>query len=367
MPVEQPKSVVLVTGGTGLVGYAIQHIIDTEPVGSRFGRREGEAWFFLSSKDADLRDPEQTKRIFNKYRPTYVIHLAALVGGLYNNMLFKHSFLRDNMLINDNVLNYSHEFGVSKVISCLSTCIFPDGVTYPLDESKIHLGPPHESNFGYAYAKRMVDVANRAYHEEHGSNFTSAIPTNVFGPNDNFHLEESHVIPALIHKCLQAKRNNTPFTVFGSGRPLRQFIYSYDIAKLFVWQLREYNETEPVILSVGEDEEVSIKEVADAVVAAVGFEGEYGFDPSRADGQYRKPASNRKLISLLGGKFEFTPFEVALRETVNWLLDHYDTDARIGRRTQVNNGVHNGAANGHKKNGTAVDVERVETIETDHE
>jgi len=331
MPTEHPHSVILVTGGTGLVGYAIQHVIETEPVGSRFGKREGEKWVFIGSKDADLRDLAQTKRLFDKYKPTHVIHLAALVGGLYRNMRYKLSFLRDNMLINDNVLQSAHETGVIKVISCLSTCVFPDKVAYPLDESKIHLGPPHESNYGYAHAKRMVDIANRAYHDEHGRNFTSAIPTNVFGPNDNFDLEDSHVIPALVHKCLLAKRNNTPFVVFGSGKPLRQFIYSYDLAKLFIWQLREYDEIDPVILSVGEDEEVSIKQVADAIVAAVGFNGEYKFDPSRADGQFRKPASNQKLLSLLGGKFPFTPFEEALRDTVQWLVEHYDSDARIGR------------------------------------
>jgi len=342
MSIKQPQSVVLVTGGSGLVGSAIQHVLDTEPVGSRFGRREGETWVFATSKDGDLRDPEQTKRLFEKYKPTHVIHLAALVGGLYRNMRYKLSFLRDNSLINDNVLHCAHEIGVSKVISCLSTCIFPDQVTYPLDESKIHLGPPHESNYGYAHAKRMVDIANRAYHDEHGRNFTSAIPTNVFGPNDNFDLEDSHVIPALIHKCIMAKRNNTPFIVFGSGRPLRQFIYSYDLAKLFIWQLHEYNDIEPVILSVGEDEEVSIKQVADAVVAAVGFEGEYKFDTSRADGQFRKPASNKKLLSLLGGKFEFTPFEVALRDTVQWLVEHYDTDARVGHTNARRKGTDGG-------------------------
>ncbi|KAI0293924.1 hypothetical protein BC826DRAFT_1013252 [Russula brevipes] len=352
MAIEQPQPVILVTGGTGLVGHAIQHVIETEPEGSKFGRRSGETWVFIGTKDADLRDPEQAAKVFDKYKPTHVIHLAALVGGLYRNMRYKLSFLRDNMLINDNVLLCAHKTGVSKVISCLSTCVFPDEVTYPLDESKIHLGPPHESNYGYAHAKRMVDIANRAYHDEHGSNFTSAIPTNVFGPNDNFDLEDSHVVPALIHKCLQAKRNNTPFVVFGSGRPLRQFIYSYDLAKLFIWQLREYNDIEPVILSVGEDEEVSIKQVADAIVAAVGFEGEYRFDPSRADGQFRKPASNQRLLSLLGGKFEFTPFEVALRDTVQWLVEHYDTDARIGRanpRTNGTNVVQNGGANGCKR------------------
>jgi GDP-L-fucose synthase len=331
MAIETSHSVILVTGGTGLVGYAIQHVINSEPLGSRFGRRPGETWVFIGSKDADLRDLEQARMIFDKYKPTHVIHLAALVGGLYRNMRYKLSFLRDNTLINDNVLRCAHEIGVDKLISCLSTCVFPDNVTYPLDETKIHLGPPHESNYGYAYAKRMIDIANRAYHDEHDSNFTSAIPTNVFGPNDNFDLEDSHVIPALIHKCLRAKRDNTPFVVFGTGKPLRQFIYSFDLAKLFIWQLREYDDVEPVILSVGEDEEVSIKQVTDAIVAAVGFEGEYRFDPSRADGQFRKPASNQKLLSLLGDKFEFTPFDVALRDTVQWLVEHYDKDARIGQ------------------------------------
>ncbi|KAI0305358.1 GDP-L-fucose synthetase [Multifurca ochricompacta] len=355
MAIENTHSVILVTGGTGLVGYAMQHVIETEPLGSRFGRRPGETWVFIGTKDADLRDLEQARRIFDKHKPTHVVHLAALVGGLYRNMRHKLTFLRDNTLINDNVLRCAHETGVSKVVSCLSTCVFPDKVTYPLDESKIHLGPPHESNYGYAYAKRMIDIANRAYHDEHGCNFTSAIPTNVFGPNDNFDLDDSHVIPALIHKCLQAKRHDTPFVVLGSGKPLRQFIYSLDLAKLFIWQLREYDDVEPVILSVGEDEEVSIKQVADAIVAAIGFKGEYRFDPSRADGQFRKPASNQKLLSLLGNKFEFTPFEVALRETVQWFVEHYETDARVGRLNARKNGTNGIHAHGFKREGVEMD------------
>jgi len=277
----------------------------------------------------------EADRLFEKYKPTHVIHLAALVGGLFKNMKYKLSFLRDNILINDNVLNTSHKTNVSKVISCLSTCVFPDKVTYPLDETKIHDGPPHESNFGYAHAKRMVDVQNHAYKDQYGSNFTSAIPTNVFGPHDNFDLEDSHVIPGLIHKCYLAKKNGTPFVVSGTGKPLRQFIYSYDLAKLFIWMLREYDDVEPVILSVGEDEEVSIKDVADAIVKALGFDGQYKFDTTRADGQFRKPASNKKLLTLIssgdsrGESFQFTPFDEALEHTVGWFLQNYDT-ARTG-------------------------------------
>ncbi|EPQ51940.1 NAD P-binding protein [Gloeophyllum trabeum ATCC 11539] len=322
--------VILVTGGTGLVGKGIQYVIETEPEGSRFGKKPGEKWIFASSSEADLRDAAQTKKLFEKYKPTHVIHLAAIVGGLFANMRAKSTFLRDNLLINDNVLHTSYETNVKKVISCLSTCVYPDKVTYPLDETKIHLGPPHESNFGYAHAKRLVDVQNHAYKEQYGCNFTSAIPTNVFGPYDNYDLEDAHVIPALIHKCYLAKKNNRPFIVGGSGKPLRQFIYSRDLAKQFIWMLREYNDVEPVILSVGENEEVTIKEVADAIVKAVGFQGEYKFDPSRPDGQFRKPASNEKLLKLMGG-FQFTPFEKALDESVKWFLDNYNT-ARVGKR-----------------------------------
>ncbi|EIM87487.1 GDP-L-fucose synthetase [Stereum hirsutum FP-91666 SS1] len=332
------NAVILVTGGTGLVGRAIQHIVESEPANSRFGKRDGETWVFASSKEGDLRDPEATKKLFEKYKPTHVIHLAALVGGLFKNMKYKLTFYRDNTLINDNILWTSHVTGVQKVISCLSTCVFPDKVSYPLDENKIHLGLPHESNFGYAHSKRMVDVANRAYKDQFGSNFTSAIPTNVFGPYDNFDLEDSHVIPALIHKCYLAKQNNTPFVVAGTGKPLRQFIYSHDLAKLFIWQLREYDEVDPVIFSVGEDEEVSIKDVTDAIVKTMDFKGQYTFDTSKADGQFRKPASNARLLSLInepsksGGKtFAFTPFDVALKQTVEWFVANYETEARTGK------------------------------------
>jgi GDP-L-fucose synthase len=327
------ETVILVTGGTGLIGQAIKYVIETEREVSRFGKKPGEKWIFASSSEADLRDQAQTQKLFEKYKPTHVIHLAALVGGLFKNMKYKLTFYRDNTLINDNILHTAHLTQTSKVISCLSTCVFPDKVAYPLDETKIHLGLPHESNFGYAHAKRMVDVANHAYKDQYGSNFTSAIPTNVFGPHDNFDLEDSHVIPALIHKCYLAKKNGTPFVVAGSGKPLRQFIYSRDLAKLFIWQLREYDDVEPVILSVGEDEEVTIKQVADAIVKAMDFKGDYSFDTSKADGQYRKPASNKKLLDLIGG-FEFTPFDKALDETVKWFLENYET-ARTGKNKKT--------------------------------
>ncbi|KAL7418910.1 hypothetical protein Q5752_006594 [Cryptotrichosporon argae] len=331
-----PKTVILVTGGSGLVGSAIRHVIDTEPVGSRFGMREGEDWVFMSSKDVDLRDKAATLAYFAKMRPTYIIHLAAVVGGLFANMAASLNFLRDNMLINDAVLHSAHECDVKKVVSCLSTCIFPDTVEYPLTEGKVHLGPPHESNFGYAYAKRMVDVQNRAYFKQFSRQYTSVIPTNVFGPGDNYDLESAHVIPALIHRCYLAKRAGTPFVVSGTGKPLRQFIYSRDLAKLIIWTLRSYDEVAPVILSPSEDDELSIKQVADSVVAAVGLETEYTFDSTRADGQFRKPASNAKLLQLIkeDGGFEFTPFQRAMKESVHWFIANVESGARVRRQAQ---------------------------------
>lgn len=280
-------------------------------------------WIFASSKDADLRDKESTRALFAKHRPTHVIHLAALVGGLFKNIKYKVEFFRENILINDNVLECSREFGVTKLISCLSTCIFPDKTTYPIDESMIHNGPPHTSNEGYAYAKRLIDVMNRCYKEEYGCNYTSIIPTNVFGPHDNYNIDDGHVIPGLIHKTYLAKKNGTDLTIWGSGRPLRQFIYSRDLAKLTLWVMRNYDSSDPIILSVGEEDEVSIEHVARQIARAMNFEGNIVFDTSKSDGQFKKTASNQKLKSLYPD-FQFTPIEEAIQASCTWFMDNYE-------------------------------------------
>lgn len=308
---------ILVTGGSGLVGRAIQKVV-ADGAGL-----PGEEWVFVSSKDADLTDAAQTQALFQKVQPTHVIHLAAMVGGLFRNIKYNLDFWRKNVHINDNVLHSAFEVGTRKVVSCLSTCIFPDKTTYPIDETMIHNGPPHSSNFGYSYAKRMIDVQNRAYFQQHGCTFTSVIPTNVFGPYDNFNIEDGHVLPGLIHKVHLAKSSGSALTVWGSGKPRRQFIYSLDLARLFIWVLREYNEVEPIILSVGEEDEVSIKEAAEAVVEAMDFSGEVTFDSTKSDGQYKKTASNGKLRSYLPD-FCFTPFKQAVKETCAWFTENYE-------------------------------------------
>uniref|UniRef100_G3PGT5 GDP-L-fucose synthase n=1 Tax=Gasterosteus aculeatus aculeatus TaxID=481459 RepID=G3PGT5_GASAC len=293
-------------GGSGLVGKAIEHVVQQEG-----GKLEGEEWIFLSSKQADLVDVEQTRAVFEKYRPTHVIHLAAKVGGLYLHMRENLQFLRDNIKINDNVLQTAHESGVTKVVSCLSSCIFPDKTTYPIDETMIHNGSPHDSNFGYSHAKRMIDVQNRAYFQQYGRCYTAVIPTNVFGPHDNFNIENGHVLSALINKTYKAKT------------PRRQFIYSLDLARLIIWALRRYEEVAPIILSVGEKDEISIKEAVDMIAKALDFKGEIHFDTTMSDGQMKKTASNGKLRRLLPD-FSFTPLNEAIKMTCDWFENNYN-------------------------------------------
>lgn len=312
---------ILITGGSGLVGQAIRNVVAAERAA---GQHLHERFVFLSSKDGDLRDWEACKAIFAKYKPTHVIHLAAFVGGLYRNMKYPVEFWQYNIAMNENILKLSHEYKVQKLVSCLSTCIFPDKTTFPIDETMIHNGPPHHSNEAYAYAKRMIDVQNRVYNSQYGCKFTSVIPTNVYGAHDNYHLEDSHVIPGLVHKVYLAKKNGTPLTVWGSGTPLRQFIYSIDLAKLFLWVLRSYEQPSPIILSVDEKDEITIKQLVELIVDAMEFKGEVIFDSTKADGQYKKTASNDKLRKL-NPEFKFTPIAQGIKESVQWFVENYET------------------------------------------
>ncbi|CAD2218855.1 RmlD substrate binding domain/NAD dependent epimerase/dehydratase family/GDP-mannose 4,6 dehydratase/Polysaccharide biosynthesis protein, putative [Angomonas deanei] len=311
------SKVVLVTGASGLVGHGIQAVNARSP-------RDDEKWVYASSRDADLTDYESTRAMFDKYKPTHVIHLAAQVGGLFKNLAKPVEMWGDNVKINDNVMRCSHELGVAKLVSCLSTCIFPDKTTYPINERMLHDGAPHSSNEPYAYAKRMQDVLSRAYRREYGSNFISIIPTNIYGPHDNYHLEDGHVVPALIHKFYLAKKENKPVTVFGTGKPLRQFIYSEDLAELLLWAMRKYEEEGPIILSVGEEDEVSIGDVVSMISKAIGFEGEIIYDSTKADGQFKKTADNSKLRTYLPD-YKFTPMEEGIKKSVEWLVENYDS------------------------------------------
>ena len=303
---------ILITGGNGLVGHAFQKI--------QYNYKY--KFIFLSRKDGDLSIFHKCKQIFEKYTPDFVIHLAANVGGLYKNINFKVDMFESNMQINLNVLKCCHLFNVEKVISCLSTCIFPDNTEYPISESQLHSGPPHNSNDAYAYAKRMLDIHSRAYFQQYNKKFISVIPTNIYGEYDNYHLEDAHVIPALIHKCYLSKKEGKDFIVFGSGKPLRQFIYSVDLAKLILWCLENYDDITPIILSPNEEDEVSIGEVASQIAKCFDYEDRMIFDTSRSDGQYKKTSSNQKLIAL-HGKYNFISLAEGISKSVNWFQKNY--------------------------------------------
>ena len=294
---------VLVTGGYGMVGSAMESQIK------------------LSRETCDLTNPKQTNKLFQLVKPDGVIHCAGKVGGIGGNSNYKGEYFYDNLMINTNVIEASRKAGVKNLVAFLSTCVFPDKVKYPLTVDQIQLGEPHESNYPYAYAKRMADVQIRAYREQYGINYTSIIPSNIYGPNDNFSLEHGHVMPMLIHKLYLAKKNKTDFTVWGSGKPLREFIYSKDIAKIAEWALFNYEGTDPLIISG--DEEISIKDLVGLLVDEFKFKGKVIFDKTKPDGQLRKPSDNSKIKELMPD-FEYTPFEQGIKETVNWFIENYD-------------------------------------------
>ena len=303
---------IIITGGSGLVGTAIREI------SHKYSEYE---FVYISTREFDLRSMEKTREMFELYKPNYVIHLAACVGGLFKNMSDKVKMLEDNLMINFNVVKCSHEYKVEKLIACLSTCIFPDNTSYPINETMLHNGPPHTSNDAYAYAKRMLHIQCKAYRDTYGDNFVCVIPTNVYGPNDNFNLLEGHVIPSLIHQCYLAVHDGGVFVVKGSGKPLRQFIYSEDLAELIMWVLRNYDD-ELLILSVPEINEVSISDIAKLIAKHIGYNDRIIYDERYSDGQYKKTADNR-LLQELYGIYNFKNIDEGIRKTVEWFVLNY--------------------------------------------
>ena len=295
---------VLITGGGGMVGSAMESPLK------------------LTRDYCDLLNRKQTNRFFSAVKPDGVIHCAGKVGGIGGNSNYKGQYFYENILINTNVIEAARQAGVQNLVSFLSTCVFPDKVSYPLTVDQVHQGDPHDSNYPYAYAKRMADIQIRAYREQYNINYTSIIPSNIYGPNDNFSLEHGHVMPMFIHKLYLAKKNKTDFVVWGSGKPLREFIYSKDIAKIAEWVLFNYKGTDPLIVSG--DEEISIKDLVGILVDEFKFKGKVKFDKTKPDGQLRKPSDN-SVIKELMPDFEYTPFEKGIKETVSWFIENYES------------------------------------------
>lgn len=311
---------VLVTGGSGLLGSAFKR-----QTSKKFA--EVADFHFSSSRECNLLDAAAVRALLRSLQPTHVIHLAADVGGMYKNMKQQFSMFSNNVRMNMNVIEAAHAEGVQHLVACLSTCVFPDEIARtgrPLKEEDLHLGPPHDSNYGYAYAKRMVDVACRALREQHDRNYFCITPTNLYGANDNFNLEDAHVMPALIHKAYLAKQKGQKLMVFGTGSPLRQFLLADDCAYFTLFCLLEYKgkPLDSVIVSVPEGEEISIAHAANSIAAFFGVETFY--DKTKADGQPRKTASNERMVEIYGGPFPYTPFQEALKQTMEWFVENYE-------------------------------------------
>ena len=298
---------ILVTGGTGMIGNALSGILPNAD--------------YVSSKDYNLLDQNQAEKMFMDRNPDYVIHLAARVGGVKANHDNLGSFFVENIRINTNVLDFARKYNVKKVISLLSTCVYPNNVEYPLTEDQINNGEPHYTNFAYAYAKRMLDVQSRAFRKQYGCNFVTAIPNNLFGAHDYFDLEDSHVIPAIIRKIYEAKIDGTTPIFWGDGMPKREFTYSKDLAKILLFLLDNYDEEHPI--NIGNTEEYSIFQVVELVSEILDYNGEVVWDEAKLSGQFRKPSSNKKLIELGWKKELYTEFKKALKSTCKWFIMNY--------------------------------------------
>jgi GDP-L-fucose synthase len=303
---------ILITGSQGMLGKSLINFID--PVKYKI---------FGVDLPIDLRDRNKTKEVFNYICPDYVIHTAAKVGGVKANSENLNEFYRDNVLINMNVLDCSHETGVKKVISLLSTCVYPDKVNYPLTEEQIHNGQPHKSNYAYAYAKRMLDIQSQIYREQYGCNFISLIPNNLFGPEDNFDLNNSHVIPSIIRKIYEAKYFKNDVELWGDGKQLREFTFVDDLAKILLLVLENYNELHS--LNVGNTNEISILEISEKICKMLNFSGNIKWN-NKDKGQEKKPSSNEKFLMFLKQNninFKYTKFDEALEKTCNWFEKNY--------------------------------------------
>lgn len=295
---------ILITGGNGLVGSEMN-----------FGKQ-------ISRSDVDLTDNKKTIEYICDIKPKWVINCAGLVGGVQANMLNKADFFHQNLMITLNVLQACHLANVPNLITFMSTCIFPDKYASGtrLTEEMVHDGDPHFSNNAYAYAKRMIDIGINAYIEQYGNkNWFSLIPTNLYGKHDNYNLETSHIIPALIRKAHLSKINNSDFVVWGTGNPIREFVYANDIAKLvYHIIINDFNSPYKKFI-VAPNEQYRISEIAKLIANKFNIQ-DIKYDNTKPDGQFIKVTNSTKFKTLFPD-FEFTLIENGLNETIEYYLN----------------------------------------------
>jgi GDP-L-fucose synthase len=337
---------ILVTGAYGMLGTSLRKMIEKENLKENYINGNGNIWKdnlfrFLSSKDGDLREQSKVESLFEGFKPHVVIHLASCVGGVYQNMNNNYTYLMDNTKMHLNILNCCEKYNVNRLINILSTCIFPkDNVDYPLTSDQLHNGLPHESNIGYAYSKRILHLASHLLSQKNKDfKVINITPTNLYGENDNYNLQASHVIPGLIHKVYNAKKNNTPLEVYGSGLAVRQFLYADDLALVIIKFIElEINENEnevSVIVSPPENDEISIKDVVETICNIFEFDTtkipcrlttsslKIVYNTSYSDGQYKKTTNDHEIKKYIPD-ITFTPLNAGLRDTIKYFNDHYD-------------------------------------------
>ena len=305
---------VYVAGHRGMVGSALVRRL----------AREHCTVVTAARGEMDLRRQSEVEAWFSANRPEVVILAAARVGGIWANSNFPADFLYDNMMIEANVIEAAHRHGSAKLLFLGSACIYPKDAPQPIPEAALLTGPLEPTNEWYAIAKIAGIKLSQAYREQYGSDFISAQPTNLYGVGDNFDLKRSHVIPALIRKAHTAKlAGDATMPIWGSGTPRREFLHVDDLADALVFLVKHYSDS--AIINVGSGEEVTIRALAEAVNAAVGYDGELVFDASKPDGVMRKLVDVTKLHAL-GWKHRIG-LEEGLATTYRWFLEHHD-DAR---------------------------------------
>lgn len=294
-------------------------------VGSAIVRRLSELGFtnllLRTHSELDLCSQEAVEEFFAAERPEFVFLAAAKVGGILANSSYPAEFIRDNLLIQSNVIDSAHRHGVSKLCFLGSSCIYPKHAPQPLREEYLLTGPLESTNEWYAIAKLAGLKMCQAYARQYGFRAISLLPTNLYGPGDNFSLDNSHVLPALIRRFDEARRRGEPrLAVWGTGTPRREFLHVDDLADASVFLMRNYELDEPINVGVGTD--LSIAELAALVARIVGFEGAIEFDTSRPDGTPQKLLDTSRITQLGWGAR--IPLNDGIRSTYNWYLAHRD-------------------------------------------
>ena len=301
---------IYVAGHRGLAGSAIWRALEKRGFTNVVG---------LSSSELDLTDRPRVFDVLSSIKPDIVIDAAARVGGIHANNTYPAEFLSENLQIQTNVMDASHHAGVDRLLFLGSSCIYPKFAPQPIPESSLLTGALEETNDAYAIAKIAGIMQVQASRRQYGHRWISAMPTNLYGPGDNFHPENSHVLAALLrrfHEAVEEKRDSV--TIWGTGTPLREFLFVDDLADAVLFLLEHYDD--PLTINVGSGQEVSIKNLALAIADVVGFEGEILHDLSRPDGTPRKVLDTSRLSAL--GWTATTTLSEGLRETYDWYLAH---------------------------------------------